>query len=150
MNGENKLKLLFLMLSSGVFFVLPPFLLGGVYSHTETNLLIMFVGAFSAFSYSVYLLVTKKPFAVSSVVFPFLAIVVFALLQLVPIPEGLLKILSPQGYFFHSLEGSGVRPLTMSVPDTVYSIFRVLTLIFLSSILSRNIFLGNKIHLRRW
>ena len=144
MNGENKLKLLFLMLSSGVFFVLPPFLLGGVYSHTETNLLIMFVGAFSAFSYSVYLLVTKKPFAVSSVVFPFLAIVVFALLQLVPIPEGLLKILSPQGYFFHSLEGSGVRPLTMSVPDTVYSIFRVLTLIFLSCILSRNIFLGNK------
>lgn len=144
MNGENKLKLLFLMLSSGVFFVLPPFLLGGVYSHTETNLLIMFVGAFSAFSYSVYLLVTKKPFAVSSVIFPFLAIVVFALLQLVPIPEGLLKILSPQGYFFHSLEGSGARPVTMSVPDTVYSIFRVLTLIFLSCILSRNIFLGNK------
>ena len=144
MNGENKLKLLFLMLSSGIFFVLPPFLLGGVYSHTGTNLIIMFVGALSAFSYSVYLLITKKPFAISSVVFPLAAIVVFAMLQLVPVPEGLLKILSPQGYFFHSLEGSGARPLTMSIPDTIYSIFRILTLIFLSCILSRNIFLGNK------
>ena len=144
MNGENKLKLLFLMLSSGVFFVLPPFLLGGVYSHTGTNLLIMFVGALSAFSYSIYLLITKKPFAISSVVFPLIAIIAFALLQLVPIPEGLLKVLSPQGYFFHSLEGRGARPLTMSIPDTIYSIFRVLTLIFLSCILARNIFLGNK------
>ncbi|MBO4698758.1 O-antigen ligase family protein [bacterium] len=144
MNGENKLKLLFLMLSSGIFFVLPPFLLGGVYSHTGTNLVIMFVGALSAFSYSVYLLATKKPFAISSVVFPLAAIVVFALFQLVPLPEGLLKLLSPQGYFFHSLEGGGARPLTMSIPDTIYSIFRILTLIFLSCILSRNIFLGNK------
>ena len=132
------------MLSSGIFFVLPPFLLGGVYSHTGTNLVIMFIGAFAMFCYSVYLLATKKSFAVSSVVFPFAAIIVFALLQLVPLPEALLKILSPQGYFFHTLEGSGAHPLTMSVTDTLYSVFRVLTLIFLSCILARNIFLGNK------
>lgn len=132
------------MLSSGIFFVLPPFLLGGVYYHTGTNLVIMFIGAFAMFCYSVYLLATKKSFAISSVIFPFVAIIIFALLQLVPLPEALLKILSPQGYFFHTLEGSGAHPLTMSVPDTVYSIFRVLTLIFLSCILSRNIFLGNK------
>lgn len=132
------------MLSSGIFFVLPPFLLGGVFYHTGTNLVIMFIGAFAMFCYSVYLLATKKSFAVSSVIFPFAAIIIFALLQLVPLPEALLKILSPHGYFFHTLEGSGAHPLTMSVPDTVYSIFRVLTLIFLSCILSRNIFLGNK------
>lgn len=132
------------MLSSGVFFVLPPFLLGGVYSHTGTNLAIMFVGALSAFSYAVYLLLTKKSFAVSMVVLPFIAIIVFALLQLVPMPLTLLKTLSPQGFLFHTLEGYGARPLTMSVPDTIYSIFRVLTLIFLACILSRNIFLGNK------
>ena len=141
---SSKIKLIFLMLSSGIFFVLPPFLLGGVYSHLGTNLVIMFICAFATFLYSVYLLATKKSFAVSSVVFPFAAIIVFALVQLIPLPEPLLKILSPQGYFFHTLEGSGAHPLTMSVPDTVYSIFRVFTLIFLSCILSRNIFLGNK------
>ena len=141
---SSKIKLIFLMLSSGIFFVLPPFLLGGVYYHIGTNLLIMFICAFATFLYSVYLLVTKKSFAVSSVVFPLAAIIVFALLQLIPLPLPLLKILSPQGYFFHTLEGSGAHPLTMSISDTVYSIFRVFTLIFLSCILARNIFLGNK------
>lgn len=132
------------MLSSGIFFVLPPFLLGGVYYHIGTNLVIMFIGAFAMFCYSVYLLATKKSFAISSVIFPLAAIIVFALFQLIPLPLPLLKILSPQGHFFHTLEGSGAHPLTMSVNDTVYSIFRVLTLIFLSCILARNIFLGNK------
>ena len=132
------------MLSSGIFFVLPPFLLGGVYYHTGTNLVIMFICAFATFLYSVYLLATKKSFAISSVIFPLAAIIVFALLQLIPLPLPLLKILSPQGHFFHTLEGSGAHPLTMSIPDTAYSIFRVLTLIFLSCILARNIFLGNK------
>ena len=132
------------MLSSGIFFVLPPFLLGGVYYHIGTNLVIMFICAFATFLYSVYLLATKKSFAVSSVIFPLAAIIVFALIQLIPLPLPLLKILSPQGHFFHTLEGAGAHPITMSVSDTVYSIFRVLTLIFLSCILARNIFLGNK------
>ena len=132
------------MLSSGIFFVLPPFLLGGVYYHIGTNLLIMFICAFATFLYSVYLLATKKSFAISSVIFPLAAIIVFALIQLIPLPLPLLEILSPHGHFFHTLEGSGAHPLTMSVPDTIYSIFRVLTLIFLSCILARNIFLGNK------
>ena len=141
---SSKIKLIFLMLSSGIFFVLPPFLLGGVYYHIGTNLVIMFIGAFAMFCYSVYLLATKKSFAISSVIFPLAAIIVFALLQLIPLPLPLLKIFSPQGHFFHTLEGAGAHPLTMSVPDTIYSIFRVLTLIFLACILSRNIFLGNK------
>jgi Lipid A core - O-antigen ligase and related enzymes len=141
---SSKIKLIFLMLSSGIFFVLPPFLLGGVYSHLGTNLVIMFICALATFLYATYLLVTKKSFAVSSVIFPFTAIIVFAILQLIPLPLPLLKILSPQGAFFHSLEGSGSHPLTMSVPDTIYSIFRIFTLIFLACILSRNIFLGNK------
>ncbi|MBR6422410.1 O-antigen ligase family protein [bacterium] len=141
---SSKIKLIFLMLSSGIFFVLPPFLLGGVYYHIGTNLVIMFICAFATFLYSVYLLATKKSFAVSSVIFPLAAIIVFALIQLIPLPLPLLKILSPQGHFFHTLEGAGAHPLTMSIPDTVYSIFRVLTLIFLSCILARNIFLGNK------
>ena len=132
------------MLSSGIFFVLPPFLLGGVYYHIGTNLVIMFIGAFAMFCYSVYLLATKKSFAISSVIFPLAAIIVFALLQLIPLPLPLLKIFSPQGHFFHTLEGAGAHPLTMSIPDTLYSIFRVLTLIFLSCILARNILLGNK------
>ena len=141
---SSKIKLIFLMLSSGIFFVLPPFLLGGVYYHIGTNLVIMFICAFATFLYSVYLLATKKSFAVSSVIFPLAAIIVFALIQLIPLPLPLLKILSPQGHFFHTLEGAGAHPLTMSIPDTSYSIFRVLTLIFLSCILARNIFLGNK------
>jgi len=144
MNGENRIKQLLVSFSSEIFFLLPPFLLGGVYSHRGINLIIMFVCALSAFSYALYILAAKKSFAVSSVILPFAAIIVFALLQLVPLPVFLLKTLSPQGYFFHALEGSGARPLSMSVPDTVYSIFRVLTLIFLSSILARNIFLDSK------
>lgn len=141
---SSKIKLIFLMLSSGIFFVLPPFLLGGVYYHIGTNLVIMFICAFATFLYSVYLLATKKSFAISSVIFPLAAIIVFALLQLIPLPLPLLKILSPQGHFFHTLEGAGAHPLTMSITDTIYSVFRVLTLIFLSCILARNIFLGNK------
>lgn len=144
MNGGNRIRQLLFTLSSGIFFILPPFLLGGVYSHRGTNLVIMFFCALSAFSYALHLIATKKSFAVSSAVLPFAAIIIFALLQLVPIPAFLLEILSPQGYFFHALEETGARPLSMSVPDTVYSVFRVLTLIFLSSILASNIFLGDK------
>ncbi|MBP5406157.1 O-antigen ligase family protein [bacterium] len=144
MNGKNRMEFVFLALSSGVFFVLPPFLLGGVYSHTGTNLAIMFVCALSTFCYSVYLIAAKKSFAVSSAVIPLAAIILFALLQLIPLPSFMLKILSPQGYFFHALEGSGARPLTMSVPDTLYSVFRIITLIFLACILSSNIFSDDK------
>ena len=146
MHSDSKLKFFFLLLSFSIILCLPPFLLGGVYSHTGTNLIIIAVCAAVTLVYTCYLLVLKKSFSISMVVFPLLLIILFAMLQLIPLPVGLLKIVSPKGAYFHLIDGSGAHPATMSVTDTVYSIFRVLSLIFLSVIVTRNIYVGHK----RW
>ncbi|MBP7432924.1 O-antigen ligase family protein [bacterium] len=142
----NRFRDHFVQFCFTIFLVLPPFLLGGVYSHTGTNLLIISILSAVSLCFFSYLLIYRKPLLISSVFFPLAAILLYAVFQLVPLPLIVLKAISPKAHFFHLLEGSGARPLTMSVPDTVYSIMRVTVLTLFSIIVARTVFLGK----RKW
>lgn len=139
-----KYKQFLTWLSVSIPFILPPFLLGGVYSHLEVNFIIIFVSSLLFFCYFLYLLIFKKPVVISTVLIPLIAILAISMFQLVPLPAGLLKILSPKGHYFQTLEYAGLRPLTMSIPDTFYSCIRVLTLMLFSIVATRISFSGNK------
>jgi tetratricopeptide (TPR) repeat protein len=82
---------------------------------------------------------------ISSATLLLLFVAGIALLQLIPLWPSLLKILTPQGHYFHLIEGSGARPLTMSVPDTLYSTMRIAVLIFFSIIIAKTVYLGKKL-----
>lgn len=120
--------------------ILPPFLLGGVYSHIGTNLIIMGLISFFGIFYSIHFLIYGKEFHVSMTILPLVLISLFILLQLIPLPPSLLGILSPKALFFHSIEGSGYHPLTLSIPDSWYTFFRVGTMMIFASLISRPLF----------
>jgi tetratricopeptide (TPR) repeat protein len=120
--------------------VLPPFLLGGVYSHIGTNLIIMGLISFFGIFCSIHFLIYGKKLNVSMIMLPLILIDLFVLLQLIPLPLQLLGILSPKATFFHSIEGSGYHPLTLSIPDSWYTFFRVGTMVIFASLLSRPLF----------
>ncbi len=138
---NNKLFLTWLGIS--VPLILSPFLLGGVYSHLETGFVIVFAVAAASFFYTGYLLVLKKPVAVSALLIPFGALLVYSLMQLIPVPLFLLKFLSPKGYYFHMIESTGARPLTMSIPDTFYSSVRIIALMLFTFMMSRAVHCGS-------
>ncbi len=142
----NRFKDHFVRFCFSIFLILPPFLLGGVYSHTGTNLLIISILSAVSLCFFSYLLIYRKPFLMSSIVLPLAVILIYALFQLVPIPLSILELINPKAHFFHMIEGSGARPLTMSIPDTVYSIMRIFILILFSIIVARTVFLGK----RKW
>lgn len=138
---NNKLFLTWLGIS--VPLILSPFLLGGVYSHLETGFVIVFAVAAASFFYTGYLLVLKKPVAVSALLIPLGALLVYSLMQLIPVPLFLLKFLSPKGYYFHMIESTGQRPLTMSIPDTFYSSVRIIALMLFTFMMSRAVHCGS-------
>ncbi|MGI6394642.1 MAG: O-antigen ligase family protein [bacterium] len=74
---------------------------------------------------------------ISPVAFPLTIIFVFAFLQIIPLPLSFLKVITPQAHFFHLIEGSGARPISISIPDTVYSMARVATLLVFSTIVAK-------------
>ena len=141
----NRFKDHFVRFCFSIFLILPPFLLGGVYSHLGTNLLIISILAAVSLCFFTYLLIYKKRVVISSATLLLLFVAGIALLQLIPLWPSLLKILTPQGHYFHLTEGSGARPLTMSVPDTLYSTMRIAVLIFFSIIIARTVYLGKKL-----
>ncbi|HSW59437.1 MAG TPA: O-antigen ligase family protein [bacterium] len=142
----NRFKDHFVRFCFSIFLVLPPFLLGGVYSHTGTNLLIISILSAVSLCFFSYLLIYGKPLLISSIFFPLAATLLYAVFQLVPLPLTILELISPRAHFFHLLEGSGARPLTMSIPDTLYSVMRISVLILFSIIAARTVYLGK----RKW
>ena len=118
--------------------ILPPFLLGGVYSHIGTNLIIMGSLSFVGIIYSTHSLIYRKDFNISLMILPLALLCLYILLQLIPLPISLLEILSPKTAYFHSVEGSGFHPLTLSIPDSWYTLFRLLTIGIFASMISGN------------
>lgn len=139
---NNKLFLTWLGISLPM--VLAPFLLGGVYSHLEIGFVIVFAAAAAAFFYTGYLFVLKKPVTVSALIVPLGALLVYSIIQLMPVPLSILEFLSPKGYYFHMIESTGPRPLTMSIPDTFYSSVRITALILFVFTVSRAIHCGSQ------
>ena len=124
--------------------ILPPVLLGGVYSHIGTNLIIMGIISFFGIICTVNFLIYGKELDISLTVLPLSLIVLYIFVQLVPLPNSLLEILSPKAAYFHNIEGRGYHPLTLSLPDSWYTLTRVITLIIFASLISRPLFSDKK------
>ena len=124
--------------------VLPPFLLGGIYSHIGTNLIIMGIISFFGILYSIYSLLYKKEQSISFTLIPLILISLFILFQLIPLHPKLLEVLSPKAAFFVGIENSGSHPLALSIPDSWYTLTRVITLIIFVSLISRPLFSDKK------
>lgn len=123
---------------------LPPFLLGGVYSHIGVNLIIMGLLSFFGIICALHFLIGGKEINVSHVTIPLALIAIYALLQLIPLPLSILEFLSPKAAYFHSIEGNGAHPLTLSVPDSWYTLTRVITLMIFASLISKTVFSDKK------
>jgi len=126
--------------------ILSLLMLGGVYSHIETNLIIIGVGASLFFLYFGFVLIFKNNIRLSPIIIPLFIILLYALIQLIPFDLRFLKLLSPTAAFFRSFTQSSKGPLTMSVPDTFYSILRVTVLILFSTTVTTIVHSKNK----RW
>ncbi len=130
---------IYLMLSFSL--ILPPLLLGGVYAHVSYNSIIMVGLSLCYMFFIVYIMVTGKRVFVSYATVPLIFILIFSGLQLIPLPISFFSALSDRTAYFMELNGFEYHPLTLSAPDTRYSILRVLTLCFfcimLSSVLNR-------------
>ncbi len=120
--------------------IMPPFLLGGVYSHVGTNLVIIGVISFFGIVCATSFLMHGEDLNISIAVVPLILIGLYILLQLIPLPPALLGLLSPKAAYFHNIEGSGSHPLTLSIPDSWYTLIRVMTLITFASLISRTLF----------
>ena len=137
-------KLFLPWLGISLSLILPPLLLGGVYSHLEPNFIIIFITSLVSFVYFLYLLIFKKTVVISTILIPLGCIFLYSLIQLIPLPAGILKVLSPKGYYFQAIESVSSRPLTMSIPDTFYSSLRVVTLMLFAVMTARAVFAGSK------
>ncbi len=118
-----------------LLFALPvtisPFLLGGSYSHIDINKGIVISVALLYIVFGIFVLVSRKKLFIPNLFYPLILLFAWSLLTLIPIPSSVLKIISPMGFYFNSIEnGNFARPLTMSIPDTIYSALRLLVLMF--------------------
>jgi tetratricopeptide (TPR) repeat protein len=129
----NDFKNLFLWSVFSVPVILSLFLLGGVYSHKETNLIIILISSLLSLLYFSYRFFKKRDIYISPVSFPLFLILFYSLIQMIPLPESILSLISPSGSFFRGIGGNPSGPLTMSIPDTFYSSMRVLLLIIFST-----------------
>ncbi len=120
-----------------------PVMLGGVYTQMEMNSVIIISVAVSWILYIPYTFIFKKRIYIPAVLFPLLLILLTALLQLIPLPKPLLSFLSPQAGYFTGIDGIKLHPLTMSVPDTLYSIIRISTLV-LYALLIQSVLSGSR------
>lgn len=132
-----------------VSFALPlflaPVLLGGAYSHVDMNRILIFAVSVIYIFYASYLLASEKRIFIPSVFYPLALLALWAFIMLIPLPQGMIKILSGRAYsFISSGQCAGFHPLTMSVPDTIYWILRLFTVIFFALMLQRTIESGSK------
>ncbi len=120
------------------------FLLGGVYSHTGTNLIVMLITSILSILFLISCVYSKDKFDIPPIVIPLLLIIAYALIQLIPLSHETLKLITPTGAFFRALGPGNKGPVTMSIPDTFYSILRIATLILFSITVSNIICCSEK------
>jgi len=129
-----------IFLSFAAPMVAASFLLGGVYTATTYNLIVMRIVACLFLAWAVWLSVAGRRLFVPLLALPLLLIMGWALLHLLPLPPAIVGLLSPTARYFHAMAGpEGWRPLTMSSPDTLYSIMRAATLALFILMLQRTV-----------
>ncbi len=135
-----RLKRAFVFLTFAAPIVLAPFLLGGAYTVVFFNRVLIGTVAVLFLGWAVWVLVAGKRLFVPFLWVPFLVLFGWSLLQVIPLPPVLLGILSPRAaYFYAASDLGGWRPLSLSLPETLYSLMRLGTLLLFALMLQRTI-----------
>ena len=136
--GAAKSALIFL--SFALPLILAPFLLGGVYTHLPVNMVLIALTSTLYLCWGGWMFAAGKRLFVPYLLLPFGVIILWGLFQLLPLPPALTALLSPKGHYFHTIAGpQGWRPLTMSLPDTIYSLMRTAVLVLFAVMLQRTL-----------
>lgn len=136
----RRLKNVFIFLTFAAPILISPFLLGGAYTVVSYNRLIIGIVAGLYLVWSAWILARGKRLFVPYAFLPLFVIFVWGTLHLIPLPPMVMKVISPRAYYFHTVAG-GERwfPLTLSIPDTCYSLLRLVALILFALMLQRTI-----------
>jgi len=133
-------KIALIFFSFALPLILAPFLLGGVYTHIPVNMALIALTAALYLLWGGWMFITGKRLFVPYLILPFGLLMLWGLFHLLPLLPAFVALLSPQGHYFHTLAGSqGWRPLTMSSPDTLYSILRTAALCLFALMLQRTL-----------
>jgi len=109
--------------------------MGGAYTLYFLNKVIILTLSVLFLIYTANRIFKKKSLYLPKSILPMLLLFTYALLQLIPLPVSILSILSPKGAYFAKINGHAFHPLSMAIPDTIYSILRLLSLIFFAIII---------------
>lgn len=140
----KNLRKYFIRLCIATGLILPPLLLGGVYSHIGTNLIIISLISLYGIICSSNYLIYGKELNISFTVLPLMLVGIFILFQLIPLPPSILDLLSHKASYFNNIESTGAHPITLSIPDSLYTLLRVVTLIIFAILVSRSLFTDKK------
>ncbi len=133
-------KNILIFLSFAAPIILAPFLLGGVYTHLPVNMILIALTAALYLAWGGWMFVAGKRLFVPYLLLPLGVLILWGLFQLLPLPPALIALLSPKAHYFHTLAGpAGWRPLTMSLPDTIYSLLRTGALVLFAVMLQRTL-----------
>lgn len=133
-------KNILIFLSFAAPLILAPFLLGGVYTHVPGNMFLIAITATLYLLWSGWMVVAGKRLFVPYLLLPLGVVFAWGLFQLLPLPPALVAFLSPKAHYFHGIAGPhGWRPLTLSLPDTIYSLLRTGALVLFAVMLQRTL-----------
>jgi len=118
-------------------FALSILLLGGAYSLYDFNRIIIVSTASLFIMFAAYILIAGKKLFLSPIIYPLSLLLLYSLIQLIPLPYSILEILSPKSVYFMGIDNISAHPLSLAIPDTKYSILRIITLILFSVIVQR-------------
>jgi|GEM_PF-788690 len=136
----RRLKNSLIFLTFAAPLILSPFLLGGAYTVVSFNRIIIGVVAGLYLIWSVWILAGGRRLFIPYALFPLLVIFAWGVVQLVPLPPSFVEIVSPRAHYFRTLtDVKGWFPLTLSVPDTSYSLLRLGALLLFALMLQRTV-----------
>ncbi len=136
----RRLKRVFIFLTFAVPLGISPFLLGGAYTAVFFNRVLIGLVAALFLCWMGWVLLAGKRLFVPVLWIPLLVLFGWSLLQTIPLPLPLLGFLSPRAAYFYAASGlTGWRPLSLSLPDTFYSLMRLGTLLLFTLMLQRTI-----------
>ena len=129
---RKKMASVFLLLP----FIISPLLLGGVFHHILWSRIIMGVVSASMVVILLFYTTRHRQLVVSPVLLLPLFLAIIALFQLIPLPSSLYCLFSVERCVVLKDSGFMTHPLSLAVPETLYSFFRLLTLTLFTFLLA--------------
>ncbi len=128
-----------------IFFIIPftalIVLKGTVYTAFTYNSIVIAASLIFFGCFCLYNIKKKKRLVFPSLLFPVFFMLLIYLISLIPLPNEIIKYISPLSLFFNSISENSLSRITLSLPDTVYVIFR--TIVFLIFMITASRFMEN-------